>query len=920
MRDIVVAIDLETTGLNAQKDEIIEIGAVKFQDAQVLETYRTLIKPEQSIPPRVTAITGIRPDDVSSAPKLRDVLPALKQFVGDHAILGHNVGFDLDFLKQGGAPFANPTIDTYELASALLPTTPRYNLNALMQELGLQPDGEYHSALADAKATSSVFMALWERLLNDLPLTVLQDIVTATQSLDWRGRLPFEAALAERKTEMNRAGRSIAPHTADAVHLDAPFPSQPTPTPEIQPETRIEVEISLTSPVAEALANNQHLLMEVPSDVNRIDSYLLPALRFATQHDQRVIVSANSAELQNHLLEHDIPAALSALSLDRDSAVMLKGRAYYLCPRRLETLRRRPPTSIEELRVLAKILVWGEAAATGDRDDISLRGPAEYVAWTRLSAEDEHCTLHRCEAQMAGSCPFHRARRAADSAKLVLVNHGLLMSDGTGDDQVLPDYQYAILDEAHHLEDATTYALGVRLDLPTFRRQFADLGTLDSGLIGDVAAVIGAALPDKLRDRTINYLRPIAASVHDMAHHGDALFNALASFLASAGGGRGDFLMQLRMTDALREKTAFEPVRTAWSVLREFTGGIAEAMLKLSNSLTTLQDRYAIPALPDLIASTHAASAHLDAIHRQLTAFIEQPDSNTVYWLEAGQDQTLPTLRAAPLHVGPIVNARLWSARRSVTLTGTTLQAGSGFDYLRDRLSATDNIREEVIGGATDAASTLLYLPTDIAEPQEKNQYQAAVERGIIELAATLEGQLLALFTSYAQLRQTVQAVAPRLALSDITLFDQSDGTSKGALIDGFISTPKAVLFGNKAFWEDLELPPDDLAALIITRLPFAAPGDPVIGARAELLRNDSFNAYSVPDAVLRFRQGFGRLARTRTGQRGVVTVFDRRLLSKAYGQTFIDSLPACTIKRGPLAELAGTAKLWLDEAETLRS
>ncbi len=916
MRDVVVAIDLETTGLNAQGDRIIEIGAVKFQGDQILDTYRTLIDPEIKIPPRVTAITGIRPEDVSGAPKLGDVLPDLKRFVGDHTILGHNVGFDLDFLKYNGAPFTNASVDTYELASVLLPTTPRYNLNALMQELSLTPDGEYHSALADAKATTSVYMALWHRLIEQLPLRALQDIVTATQALDWRGRLPFEAALRERGGELTSPPipSPTLPNPGERASLSVYREGESINVSSSIAELPIQVEAEITSPVSAALQNNQHLLLEVSPEVSRIDSYLLPALRFAAEHDERLILSTNSADLQKHLIEADVPAALQHAGLDESSVVVLKGRTHYLCPRRLETLRRRPPTSIEELRVLAKILVWGEAAVTGDRDDISLRGPAEYIAWARLSAEDEHCTLSRCETQMAGTCPFHRARRAADAAQLVMVNHGLLMSDGGGVDGVLPDYQYAIIDEAHHLEDAATFALSVRLDLASFQRQFADLGTLESGLIGDVAQVIGSALSEKLRDRTISYLKMIADSVKGMTHHGDALFAALGTFLKSAGGGRGDFLMQLRMTPSLREKNAFEGVRVAWSVLREFTGGIADAMLKLSGSLTTLQDRYTIPELPDLIASTHAASTHLNAIHQQLTAFIEQPDANTVYWLEAAPDQALPTLRAAPLHIGPLAETRLWNTRRSVTLTGATVQAGNGFDYLRERLSAPENIQEQVIGGSIDTKSILLYLPTDIPEPQEKNPYQQGVERAIIELAAALNGKTLALFTSYAQLRQTVQAVAPRLALSEITLFDQSDGTSKQALIEGFTSTPKAVLFGNKTFWEDLELPPDDLAALVITRLPFAAPGDPVIGARGEALRNDSFNAYSVPDAILRFRQGFGRLARARTGQRGVVTVLDRRIVSKSYGQTFIESLPACTIQRGPLAELASAAKAWLDE------
>jgi DNA polymerase-3 subunit epsilon/ATP-dependent DNA helicase DinG len=232
-------------------------------------------------------------------------------------------------------------------------------------------------------------------------------------------------------------------------------------------------------------------------------------------------------------------------------------------------------------------------------------------------------------------------------------------------------------------------------------------------------------------------------------------------------------------------------------------------------------------------------------------------------------------------------------------LTSATLRTNGSFNYISDRLNA-DNIETVEVGSPFNYHdSTLLYVPTDIPEPNDRQRYQQAVERGIIELAAALNGRVLGLFTSYSHLRQTAQAITPRLALGNIAVYDQSDGSSRQALLEGFRSAEKAVLLGTKSFWEGVDIPGESLSALVIVRLPFAVPTDPIFAARSETYSN-SFDEYAVPEAILRFRQGFGRLIRTRS-DRGVVTVFDRRIVSKSYGANFLEALPDCTVQYGSL-------------------
>jgi ATP-dependent DNA helicase DinG len=928
MRGVMVALDLETTGLDYSSARIIEVGAVKFTADEIVETYSTLVDPEGQIPAKITAITGIDSDKVRNAPKLRDVLPKLKQFVGDAPIIGHNVEFDLHFVQREGILKDNRSVDTYELASVLLPATPRYNLNALMQQLDVTPEGEHHRALADALGTARVYMAFWRTLLNDLPLDLLREIVQASQGLSWRGLPTFEDALKAREEGLGSGPKAVnLPFNAPRPDLNKPA-LQPSAAQKpldadslsIQLETVDGFEsrprqIEMLQAVTQAFNDHEHLMIEAAPGTGRSLAYLLPAITWAVQNNERVVLSVNTASLQTQILEREIPLLKKAFGLDFNAAV-LKRRADYLCPRRLQEVRRRLPTSMEELRLFAKIQVLLHETQSDDCSPLSLRGPAEINAWTRLSAQDEECPLDCCEQRMNGTCPFYRARRQADSAHLLIVNHSLLISDAVIADpvrRVIPDYQHVILDEAHNLEDAITNSLDFRLDSIWIKQQLADLGTTKTGLLGDVLGSTQPIVTEKIYERIKAYVAIIIDAAAKMSHHIDGLFAALMAFLQSGSNMHSDYMIQVRLTYELRNKPAFSQVKAAWAILSQFTDGIAQAMTQLSKGLAGLQ-RFEIPNLADLVDSTNAASQHLLAIHKQLNAFIAEPDENTIYWIEVSQDMDLISIHGAPLNVGPLIQKHLWGDKQTVIMVSPTMRTSNNFEYMKHRLQA-DAVQElAVISAFNYEKSTLVYLPTDMPEPQDRNRYQQYIERGIIELATATDGRLLALFTGYTQLRQAAQNIAPRLALGNIAVFDQSDGTSRQALLEGFRNNKRSVLLGTRSLWEDVDLPVD-VVALVIVRLPFAVPSDPVFAARSETF-DDPFNQFTVPDAILRFRQGFDRLGRVRK-DRGIVAIFDKRMISKEYGQTFLESLPIVTMRRSPMSELGSTAKTWLSEQIT---
>jgi DNA polymerase-3 subunit epsilon/ATP-dependent DNA helicase DinG len=256
------------------------------------------------------------------------------------------------------------------------------------------------------------------------------------------------------------------------------------------------------------------------------------------------------------------------------------------------------------------------------------------------------------------------------------------------------------------------------------------------------------------------------------------------------------------------------------------------------------------------------------------------------------------------------VEEHLFNKKDTVILTSATLRTAGSFDFIRSRLNAHE-ARALTVGSPFDyEASTLLYLPTDMPEPNTPG-YQQTVERTLISLCKATQGRTLVLFTSHNQLRRTAQAIAPLLADEDIVVYEQGDGSSRRQLLENFRTTPRSVLLGTRSFWEGIDVVGEALSCLVIVRLPFAVPTDPIFAARAESME-DPFGQYAVPDAILRFRQGFGRLIRSQT-DRGVVVVLDRRIQSKAYGQLFLDSLPSCTVHRGPLANLPRLAAEWID-------
>jgi ATP-dependent DNA helicase DinG len=928
----IVAIDIETTGLDSQSDAIIEIGAVRFNGKRIEAEWSTLINPGRAIPGLITQLTGITSEMVRNAPPIRAVIQELAEFVGDAPVLGHNVRFDLSFLQRYGLFELNEVLDTYELASVLIPDASRYNLGALGQLLGILLPAD-HRALDDARVTHAVYLQLAEKA-QTLPVEMLAEFVRQSEPFEWGASWVFSQALRQRARQPVTAKQA---HDLEHGPLFAPAaePAQPPLTPnenlvalDIDEVAALleyggpfanyfenyemrQQQVEMLRAVARSLSEGMHLMVEAGTGTGKSFAYLVPAALWAFQNGTRVVISTNTINLQDQLIKKDIPDLRAALGIDIRAAV-LKGRANYLCPRRLEGLRQRTPETIEQMRVLAKVLVWLWEGGSGDRSEINLNGPLERDAWFRISAEDEGCKAEVCMARTGGACPFYQARQAALSSHLLIVNHALLLSDVATGSRVLPEYNYLIIDEAHHIESATTSSLSYRLTQGDVARLLRELGSVSSGVLGHLLGFIKEiGRPSQLATFHQDIQRATDLAFR-LEHDTSQLFKAVEVFLKDQREGQpiGNYTQQARILSSTRTQPYWTDVEVAWDQAAETLKLLINLMVQIYKNTSDLGILES-DELEDLQSNLVDMHRRLSEVEANLNRLFADPDAGDIYWAETSPNNGQIAVQIAPLHVGPLMEQFLWHEKASIILTSATLTANGEFDYIRSRLNA-DEADELALGSPFDYEnSALLYLVNDIPEPADATNYQKAVDQTLVRLAKATGGRLLALFTSYAQLKRTSQAITATLAEADIQVYEQGEGASPNTLLETFKEAERAVLLGTRAFWEGVDIPGTALSVLVIVKLPFDVPSDPIVAARSETFE-DPFSEYSLPEAILRFRQGFGRLIRTQS-DRGIVAILDRRILTKKYGKLFIESLPECKMKVGSMNDLPGIAQKWLN-------
>ena len=622
-------------------------------------------------------------------------------------------------------------------------------------------------------------------------------------------------------------------------------------------------QLQMAQAVEQALEEKRHLIVEAGTGTGKTLAYLMPVIRSG----KRVIISTGTKNLQEQLFYKDVPFLEQALygepgSGSRLSVCYMKGRNNYLCRKKLYDLTNQPVLSgLEEIEQYRAISAWEKTTATGDRAELA-ELPETSALWHKLDARADACIGQKCSEWER--CFVTEMRRRGMESDIIIVNHHLFFADlaiklqaeGAPDAGILPEAAAVIFDEAHELEDVAGNYFGI----------------------------------------SISNLR-----VEDLARDVEASLQHHRMLSASLSGALG----------SLREKSQFffsllppGEGRFAFETRREFLEENGDEFLALHQSITRLAGELeGLPRRPEAVFNFVRRAQELQV---QLGFAMESGDRNTVFWIErrGGRGRTSSPktgsgaektgrqnvfLQATPIDVGPILAECLWSKLDCAVLTSATLAVGGGFEYIRQRLGL-EHARESVLPSHFDYENqALFYVPPDLPDARMPQFTVKAAER-IRKLLEITRGRAFVLFTSYAQMNDVYQRLLGEL---EFPILRQGDAP-KTALLEKFRLTPNSVLFATSSFWQGVDVQGEQLSCVIIDRLPFAVPSDPIVAARVKAVDADGGNAffqYQVPAAVITLKQGFGRLIRS-LHDRGLLVLLDNRILKKQYGRVFIESLP----------------------------
>jgi len=921
-----IAIDTETTGLDGLQDDIIEFAGVKYVDGKPAETLELFIKPREPISQEITRITGITNEMVEDADPYDKCHEKIANFLGDYPLVAHNIEFDYGMLEShyqraGYDPLENQLYDTLLLARTFAYWSVDHKLGTVARTFGVEEE-DSHRALPDARMVGEIFLNLIEMLLATKLDTlrqctrILSDVDVHTKPLfieavnyllsinepDGIGTPSLRPPIRQNiygtgALEFDGMGEPLDP--VDTFEVTRHFTKDGALGSIMDNFEERDAQAEMAESVADSLNNANFLVAEAGTGVGKSLAYLLPAVMWTLQNNdrgERIVISSNTKNLQEQLFYKDIPFLHDELGLDF-KAVLLKGRSNYLCKTRwTEFIRNISRYSAGDRLNALPIVVWSKQTETGDiseNNGFSERGAAH--VWSHICSESGYCTTRRCQ-QFRG-CYLGPLRKAAASAHVVLVNHSLLLADATANNTAIPEFHHLIVDEAHNLEKNAYRYFASEFDLWTIKGVIDPLYTKGRnayGLLVTLQKVIAQAVNESLGEKFEPVIQEAIDGLQEVEEQSELFLKTFQAYASQKQ-------RQFRYTEKVRYTNESLPFQSMEDSIEDVKEAFRNAHSALKSLIQSLMD-YTGDDIQDIDMIRQDIQYRYEQLYELAVTFkqvIEATEGARIYWYELPvSERSLPGFVTTPLDVGAMMEHYAYDNLRSGVFTSATLKVADSFDYFLSRIGLDRLEEREIVtrdfGSPYYLSEQLIGCVTTWVDKPGSKRHSEQIGEMVREISKRYQRGTMVLTTSYRSMDDIFTGLESHYREMQIALLRQTRQISRTDLVEQFRGEPASVLLGTESFWEGVDVPGKSLEVLVITKLPFAVPSDPVVEANTAAIDargGNGFIDYNLPEAIIQFRQGFGRLIRS-SSDAGVVIIADPRVATKFYGKYIADSLP----------------------------
>lgn len=881
--NVYIALDLETTGLDFEHDEIIEVALERFENGEPVESRDFLIRPAQTLRPFIASLTGISDADLADKPDFASVAGDIRKFLGDFPIVAHNAQFDTKFLKNSFAKVGismedNPVFDTLVLSRIAFRTVPNHKLETLVSYLDI-PRERAHRALPDADACGKLF---WKAILEieTFDSFVRHHLHRLSRGTVWE-RI-FDDVLPSHEKLSPLEPESVSPPTRNASErlprvkeFFAENGKLSEAIPNYKPR---ESQMNYAETVERNMYKGGISILEAGTGMGKTFAYLIPAALKAAS-GERVVISTATRTLEEQLSRHDFPM-IAPLFGGKVSPIVLKGRGNYICLRKFEEHLDSPEVLLapDERESFMTLLPWIERTRTGDGNENSgFNLSRNRLLWNKFSSDASTCLGEKCPH--FGRCFGLNARRQAAKANLLFINHSLFLSDLSLDFALLPAYDHIVFDEAHRLPSMSHSGFGKMVRffrLRNITKILVHPKERDKGLVAELEAQLHTRNADVSLLESCERLRSATTECEKSLHR---FFLKLGKKVFK------------RKTDGFRFSQGIfaeydtdpKPVLDACRTVKAISEGLCE---NLRN----------VPELSLMARNLEGAAMEIGRFAEDFGFIVQAGKDDWVFYMEEPGNPHTAILRAIPLYPGKPWTEKFYPWIKSATFTSATLSVQGSFEYFERRMGmlspSLDKSKQPFVRtypSDFDVDKNRRIVIADFLPKPNSPEYQKALENVLSEILPENAKNALVLFTSVLSMTKVHDALLPRFAAKDKLLLCQQLDGGMDSLVEMFRKTRESCLLGCQVFWEGIDLPENALELLVIPKLPFPNPSNPLVASLSEKMKERGENAFRnlyIPEAVLELRQGLGRLIRSESDS-GVALFLDNRLVGEAYGKSF---------------------------------